>query len=322
MKSILNITNQLLAYNDPMITDNPQQRSFDFSRKLYSLEVNKPQSNIIVLAPNTSYTIYDGTISTGLDGTSQLTVTRLSSNDSVYRLSVTGSVSFKTLRAVSGITTCNVTINNNAVAEFNFVGANLSSVQAGDIMRIKSVDLYDTSPFAFNPLNSGFWRVVGVNGSVVTAIRDGDFVGINENITTSVASDVIFYADDGVQTNDYMSITGTLNVVSRKIYQVLNATPNTIDFIATTPIPVESNVPYVSNTLIIYKSAKKLIYIETTQDAVVRFNDDTSDNNIITPVQVGDESLPSFISKWGLTYKCIIVNKSISPMTVRYFMCE
>ncbi len=321
---ILNVITQLLAYSDPSVTDNPHQRAFDHTRRLQSLPVKNPKSDALRLAPGASFTVFNGTVATGLTGSSVLDMQLLSTESSVYRISVSaGPSSFRTARTPSGISAAAVTINNNAVAEFDFTGATLSGVTPGDVMRIKGAVLYDSGAMAFNPLNAGLWKVLAVSGTKVSAVRPvGEaFSGVAENVA-SAAADVQFYADDGVQSGDKFEISGSFSPATNRVYEVLDATPTTIDFVSATPLPLESSVAYVSGSINVYKSSKKLVYIEVDQEAVVRFNADASDNNKLTPISTGDKDLPAYLHKWGDAYSCTVVNKSMNPMSVKFFMAE
>jgi hypothetical protein len=102
----------------------------------------------------------------------------------------------------------------------------------------------------------------------------------------------------------------------------LDATPTTIDFVSATPLPLETLVAYVSGTITVFVSSKKLISIEVDQECVVRFNADASDNNRVTPIAAGNSSLVGFLSKWGDSYSCEIVNKSLNACNVKFFTAE
>lgn len=321
---ILNIINHLLAYSDPYVTDSPHQRAFDHTKRIQSIPVSNPYSSFATLAPGASLKVFDGTIASGLTGSSVVSISLLSAQDSMYKLNVSsGPSSFKTARSTSGITTCQVIVNNNAIVSFNFAGATLSGVVPGDILRIKGQKMYDAGPYAFSPLNSGIWKIVAVAGSQVSCTRQtGElFEGTSESVA-SAASDVQFYADDGVQKGHKFVISGTFSPASFRAYQVSDATPTSISFVSSQPIPLESNLSFVPGSIVFYKSIKKLIYIEVDQDAVVRFDADTTDNNRVTPIQTGNDQLVGYLHKWGDSFSCEIVNKSVNTCSVKFLTAE
>jgi hypothetical protein len=209
------------------------------------------------------------------------------------------------------------------LAVFDFVGITTNDIAIGDIMRIKGEALFDVGPFAFNPLNAGIWYIVGISGTKISCIRgtDSPFQGANESVT-GVSSDLTFYSADGIQKGDRMVISGVFSSVSQRTYQITDVQPSKIDIISTAPIPEESALNYVTNSIIIYSNAKRMIYIEANQDCVVQFNNDTSDNNRVTPIQAGTLDLVGYLNKWGDMYSCTVVNKSILPLDIKYITAE
>lgn len=321
--SILNITNHILCYSDPAVTDSPYQRDIDNRLRLESILVKNPQGSTKTLAPGESFKLFSSTVTTSLSPASTVSIAIASQTNSIYRLTSAGA-GFRTSRSVSGINTCDVTINNSALAVFDFSGATLTSIIVGDLMRIKGPGLNDAGPYAFNPINSGIWKIIGVSGTKISAIRETGvaFEGIQETISTSTASDVQFFADDLVRPGQKMQISGTFSSVSHKTYEIISSTPTTIDFISTEAIPEESNLTYVASSITIYTSVKKMVSIECDQECSVRFNDATDDSNRITPLKSGDRYLKGYLSKMGDSYSCEIVNKSVNNCNIKFFSVE
>lgn len=325
MNSVLNIIQQLLSYSPIQgTTENPSQRNFDWTRKVYNISINNPLSDQKVIAPGASFTIFNQLESNPLDNTSVLSIAIINPTSSIYRLSVTaGTSGFRTARSLSNITAAVVAVNNNALATFDFTGATLSGVVVGDIMRISGVATYEDPPHAFNPLNSGIWVIVAVSGTKVTCVRQvgQPFSGVAESIAIN-PSDVKIYSSSGLQIGSKMSINGGFSFVSQKTYVIQDVTPTTIDFVSTDYIPEESSIAYATNNITFYTNTKRLIYIEADQKCVVRFNADSSDNNIIEPIVAGDSGLVGYLHKFGSTYACTIINKSVMPLNLKYFTAE
>ena len=314
----------MLSYSDNFVTNNPHLRSFDHTRRIHSIPVSNPKSDSRQVPAGASLTIFNGTVPTSLSGASTVSLTLLSATSSTYRFSVTaGPAGFRTARSTPGLVACAVTINNNAVAVFNFTGATMTAVQSGDTMRINGVSFGDAGPYAFNDLNSGLWTVIGVSGTQVSCVREAGqpFSGAVESVAVATTN-VQFYSADGVQRGNKFSVTGTLSPVSQKTFEVLAVTPTTIDFVSATSLPTESGLTYAASSVTFYSESKKLVYIEVDQEAVVRFDGDTSNNNRVSPIQPGQQDLVGFINKWGDSYSCTIVNKSVNPLNVKYFTCE
>jgi hypothetical protein len=322
---ILNVINHLLCYSDGIVTDNPHQRAIDHRLRLDSIAVKNPYGSTKTLAPGETFQLFANAISVGLNGTSVLNLSMVNAEDSTYRLAIaSGSGAFRTAKAVSGLSTCAVTINNSAVAVFNFAGATLSSVAVGDIMRIKGQDTNDTGPFAFNPINAGTWKVIGVSGTAISAIREvgSPFTGVQETIATSVASDVIFYADDLIRKGMKFQVAGTFSQVTWRTFEVSSATPTFVEFTSTEAIPEETGLTYIPSSIVFYTGVKKLVYVEADQECAVRFNGATDDSNRITPIKSGDRYLKGFINKMGDSFSCEVVNKSINGCVVKFFTVE
>lgn len=328
MTSILNITNQILAYSDSTgNTDNPQYKDYDWTRRLSGLSIENPASNSITLAPGQIYSLVNTTVSTGMVGGS--TVVSLSMvKPSTYALTViSGPGAFRTGRVVTGITSASVQMNNNSVAEFQFPGSDLSTVQVGDIMRIAGPKTFATGPYSFSDANSGLWTVLAVdNTSKVVQVNRGQgkaCEGFSQVVAGPIpAGQVLFYAQDGVQAGQTLAINGTLSSASFGSYSVVDATPSTIYFTSTAPLPSQSNLTYSTDSIIVYSNAKSFIYIESNQTVAIRINGETGNTNTIDPVQAGRPDLIGFMSKMGLVYSLTIVNLSVSSAVIRYFVAE
>lgn len=322
--SILSTTLQLLCYEDGVITNNPHRRNFDFRRRMESIPVKNVYQNNIVLKPGQSFSLFQQTISAGLSTSSEIELKLVSAQDSVYELDlISGPGSFRTAKPVSFVAGCIVTVNNQALAVFEFTGTDLSSVSAGDIMRINGTKTYSAGPiFAFNPLNSGNWIVIGVSGDKVSAVREDAqfFEGISEAVADTLG-EVQFYANDVVAPGNKITISNDFSPASFGTYEVMDATPTALYVVSAKPLPEES-VTLTGSGITIFTSSKKMVYIEVNQECVVRFNGDSTDNNKITPIKAGDNLLVGFLHKWGETVSCEVVNKSVTNCDLKYFTCE
>jgi hypothetical protein len=320
---ILNLINQLLCYSDPSVTDNPHERAFDHRRRLEAIACKNPSGDSKTLAPGEVFTIVQNTVSTGLLISSMVQITQVSAQDSVYRLEVaSGPYAFRTPRAAAGLGQCTVTVNNQSVAVFDFTGATLPIV-VGDIMKINGDNTYDTGPFQFNPINSGIWKVIGVNGTKVSCVRQvGEpFEAVAETVA-SVGSDVQFFADDTIRPGMQFQINGTFSQVSQRTYTVLNSTPTAIDFVSTAAIPEETGLMYVPGSIVFYTGVKRMIYCEVDQVCSIRFNGQTDDLNVLQPIEAGNPMLRGVHQKWGDAYACQVKNLSVNSCTIKFFTVE
>ena len=327
MSSIMNVTTTILSYSDNVgNTDNPAQREYDWGRRLMGLSIENPTHKTVKIAPGATLNVFDSVAATGLTAGDVLTLEF--EGDSVYSLTVdSGTGTFRTARAVTGIVggPAQVQIFNNALARFTFdPGAVLTGVIPGDIMRIASLNTFDDPAFGFNDLNGGNWIVLAVNGNAVDVYRGPDQFcdGVNETVPAVLAGDVQFYSATGVQAGDTLSVTGTFSPVAFGQFEVLDVTPTKLYFISTKPLPSQDGVTYIANTISIYGEAKSYIYLECDQSVAVRLNADITDNNIVEPIVAGDPKQVGFLHKTGLVYRIVIVNKSVVPVNVHYFIAE
>jgi hypothetical protein len=102
-ESILNIIQQMLCYDDGVVTDNPHQRAFDWRMRLENIPCKNPFGSEMTLAPGQTASIFSSVITTGLvPTTSVLDLDFVSPSESVYRLTVaSGPFAFKTPRTVT-----------------------------------------------------------------------------------------------------------------------------------------------------------------------------------------------------------------------------
>lgn len=327
MKTILNINNHLLAYSDNVgNTDNPQQRNYDWHRKIPGVAAEKTASDTVAIQPGQSSIVLNSVVPTNLVAGDQLSLEFV--GGSTYKLCIdAGTGQFNTARAVTGLsgTDVAITVNNNAVATFSFDPAvNLSSVQVGDLMRIPGLSTYDTPPFKFNDINSGLWRVLSVGANSVQVARQkvDCFDGVTETVINITDDDVKFYAQDGVVAGDNLLIDGSFSPVSHSSFKVVDATADCIYFTSTLPLPEETSVSYIDDTISIYKKAKFLVYLETDQKITLKINGDASNLLKIKPISAGNPDLVGFFQYTGLCYKLEVVNDSVNIATVRYFTAE
>ncbi len=329
MQNIANIITQILTYSDTVgTTDNPQLRNFDWNRRLSAISIDNPYHKELRVPPGQSTVLFDGQRTNDLDDSSVLEVENI--YGSTYKLFLVSGQSgnWRTARSITSLSDVNVTVNNDAVATFEFVGATLTGVQSGDVLRVAGDSTFDTAPFDFNSVNSGLWHVIGINGNKLQCVRpvDEPFSGIAESVTGTNSSQISVYSADGVQKGDKFELKNPFSAASHKVFEVKDVTPETIYFVSSIPIPEEQvNYPdpgVDGHALFVYTSAKKIFYLETDQEISVKFNDDNSDNVKVCPISAGDPDLVGYIHKFGPSYKVVVHNKSVNTAKILYFVAE
>jgi hypothetical protein len=341
MGLILNIINSLLAYNDARgVTQNPLQRAFDWERRYASVPVKNATSDFTTIPAGASYTLFDGTRSlpTALSaGSSQMEIKKLDSSKSLYRLKITsGPGQFRAQRITdfNATTQISTVVNNNAVMTMtvpNSSNGDFTNAQVGDIVRVKGPSTGDNSQNAFSAANSGYWVVIAkdINNLNVTIKRPSGtlFQGVNETVTLGVtltSEQIMIYSQSGVLADDSFIIGGTFSPATHNNYDIQQVGPTFVDFVSGEPLPEEVSLTLAdASDLIFYSSAKKLVYIETDQNIAVQYNLDTSHNNIVKPIQVGNDILVGYANKWGFTWKCTVVNRSqINSANIKWLVTE
>lgn len=329
MSGIANIITQILTYSDTVgTTDNPLLQSFNWSRRLSAVAVNNSDHKEIRIPPGGTVTLFDGLRTNTLDSTSIVEITNVSG--ALYKLSINSGAagSWRIPRSITGLSNVNVTINNDSVATFELVGAVLTGIQPGDVLRIAGESTFDIAPYDFNPINSGLWVIIGVSGVKIQAVRavDEPFSGINEAVTGTDASQISVYSSDGVQKEDKFELSGAFSQVSHKVFAVKDVTDKVIYFISTSQIPEEViNYPdpiTMSHSLVVYTSAKKMFYLETDQEISVKFNNDAGDTVKVSPISAGNPDLIGYLHKFGPCYKAAVKNRSVNTAKVLYFVAE
>ena len=329
MSSIANIITQILTYSDTVgTTDNPLLQSFNWSRRLSAVAVNNPDHKELRIPPGGTKILFDGLRTNTLNATSVVEISNISG--ALYKLAVTAGAigGWRTLRSITGLSNVNITINNDSVATFELVGAVLTGIQSGDVLRVAGETTFDVAPYDFNPINSGLWVVIGVSGVKIQAVRSVDepFSGIAEAVTGTDASQISVYSPDGVQKDDKFELSGAFSQASHKVYVVKDVTDKVIYFVSTSQIPeeiVNYPDPLVSgHSFVAYTSAKKLFYLETDQEVSVKFNDDSGDTVKISPIAAGNPDLIGYLHKFGSCYKVAVRNRSVNTAKVLYFVAE
>jgi hypothetical protein len=337
MGILLSIRNSLLGYSDAYgEVNNPLQKSFDWNRQYLNIPTKSATSDSGKIAPGESLVIFDGqrNLPTPMSTLStNLSVSLIDSKKSIYRLSISsGAGAFRTERALglTATSSIQVSISNNALATFTLTGSgSFSTVQIGDILRIKGLKTHDTSNVVFSSINSGYWVVLSASATVITAKRlpPQCFEGVNETVvigTNDTANQFRVYSSSGIQVGDSFEISGTFSSLLFKAYSVRDVGPNFVDFVSGTALPNQGPLLLGSlSDLIFYTKAKKLVYIESDQRVVVKYNNQSGSENVIDPIVVGSEKQPGFSMKYGHAYKCVIENPSdVDSVNVKWILSE
>lgn len=322
----LNLLQSILAFDDPgtSTNSNPSQRICDYSRQFFGISVANAESQKFTVPANSSLTLFDGTRTTTIAGGTVFDL--VSPSISTYRLNyVSGTTpGFRTSRTLStdATTAFNVTINNNALVTLSYASGtapNFTSVLVGDTLYISN-----TSPF--NVLNTGYFIIVSKTATSISFQNPNAVAESGIALGASFASKFLIYSSDNIQVGDTLVISAGFSPVTQGAYEVTAVAPTFVEFISTTPLPLETGITPGSTGIVFYSQAKFIIYIEANQNCSLRLNAETSNNVNIEPLTFDTASsvgIRGIFSKIGNTYKAILVNRStVNPATVFIFTAE
>lgn len=321
----LNFINSILAYDDigANTNNNPNQRICDYSRQILGITVNNPESQKYTVPANSSLTLFDGSRTIAIDGTSAFSITN--TTGSTYRIANTAGTApaFRTARslATDATTAFTVSINNNSLVTFtNSAGTapTFTSIIPGDT-------LYIASGSGFSVSNQGYFMVIAKTSNSVSI---QNLLAVAETVVlgSGFASNFQIYSSDNVQIGDTMTISAGFSLITQGSYKITAVAPSFVEISSAMPLPIEAGILPTATGLIIYSSAKFIVFVETNQNAVVRVNGDVTNNNAVEPLIFDTSSAPGvkgIFQKIGTTYKAIFINRSLlSPATIFVFTAE
>lgn len=333
MSEILNLNTSLLTYDDTDqgTTNNPMRRLSDWTRRFSNVVVSRAKSSSFVIDPGQSLLLFSGVRTTSIDGTTAFGMSLLSSSTSTYRFtnSAGAAPAFRTARALatSALSQVVVAINNNAVATFTVsIAGSFAAAQVGDILRIAGVATGDASgPFAAG--NEGYWVVLSATASVLTCRRlaGAAFSGSAETVILGVTFATLFtvYSSAGVQIGDKVEISAGFSVVTQRTFTVSQVAPTFFEVVSADPLPLETGILPGAAGMVFYTAAKKVVYCEVDQEAVVRPNGYTGDLIRLSPFTPSDSSLVASYQQIGNIFSLTVVNKSdVNTLNLFVFTAE
>lgn len=324
MNSQLSIISHLLAFGDASASSNPKLRYLDWQTCYENISVQNMQSKTYLLDPAEDRVIFSGARTLTVDGTTAFGLTLNPLFDGVYRMTNTAGAApgFRTDRALTLIgNQVTATVNNNVTMQFSLSPSTLVSfaaVHVGDTVFIPGLTTGDAAG-PFNTLNEGFWVVLAVVavssianiGLVCQRPAGVSFQGVSEVVPmANVTSNSQFqaFSSGPVQVGDTLELSAGFSVVSQQAYQISNVTPKWIEFLSSTPIPLETGILPTAAGINIYTNAQNFVRVEADQLAYVKIN---SGSNIpLVPRAVGDINGRGYIELWGNIWQLEVVNRN------------
>ena len=168
-----------LVYNDNVASNNPYVRVFDLAYNILGSSVSEPKAEDLLIPAGSSMTIFSGTRTTSIDGTTAFDITKPYATLNTYRFSRSAGTQpqFRTNRAIAvdNTTQFAVSVNGPVITLTNSGGTapDFSSVVVGDIVRIDS-----SAGFAAN--NQGTFTIIA---KTTTSISIKNTSGVAESVT-------------------------------------------------------------------------------------------------------------------------------------------
>jgi hypothetical protein len=326
----LSITNRFLSYEDSSSSNNPQQRSFDWSRQVQGIPVDQVSTLPFRIQPLANVQVFDGTRTLGYGATTQYNLAPVNIAANRYRLKWNGvgdAPTFRTDRAVDflGSPPATITITpqlNQCVAVTSNAGAVFGSVVPGDLVYIPGLSTGDSASI-FDPLNEGYWFVLNATASSLALVRPSGQVYSTLAQTVTIANNASFqvFSSDCVQLDDTLSLVTGFSPVLLQTYEIVSVTADSLDFISGTILPPLVNFAPGINSIVVFSNAKSWIALETDQNLDIAVNG-SSTSFTVEPLLAGDPSKVGVFQLMGTVYSLAVTNKSTVPASLRILSAE
>jgi hypothetical protein len=322
---MLSIYTKALAFSDPNATNNPQLRSFDWSRQSTGIPVNNPASQNYSIPPLGTVQVFNGVTTTAIDNTTVFNLAVVATGSSRYRLTYASGTApaFRTDRNIglaSGVVTITPQVNQSIVLTHS-TGAAFGSVLAGDVVFIPGVSTGDIGPF--DPLNEGEWSVLYATSTALTLVR---FPGAvyemrAETVTLTAASQLQVYSAAGVQIDDVLQLRANFPASILRSYEIARVTATALEFYSPQILPSIAAITPGTTSLVIYSDAKQFLAIETNQE-VDLFINGSATGLPVEPWVAGEATKVGTYHNTGTVYSLSVTNKTTQTATVRILSAE
>lgn len=327
MNSLLNLNTSILAYTDTVANSNPQQRIPQWNRGFVGLPIENSSGQSYSIDPNETMNIFDGTVSTAIDNTTQFTLTLSTINPNLYRFTWTGGTNpgFRTNRNLTtNGHTITMTLNTNFTLTMSSSAADFSAVVQGDIVYIPGLTTGDVAG-PFNSANEGQWKVLSVTSTTVLQLArlpGINFQGISEVVVSTNNIQVQAFSDSGLQVGTGLDISNGFADSVLQSYTVSNVTPSFFEVITTETLPVLAIGVPTATGMIFYSFLKKFLYIEADQECVVQLNGDASISQRIQPILSADQTTVGTYMKMGPAWSLNLKNLTNNTLNVLVVTAE
>lgn len=319
--STYNFTLAITAYDAG--SQGTLRKHFEWKRSTMGVQCVSPQDPVYRIAPGATQNIFSGIRATSLDNTTQLTLTLSPLASNRYRFTWTGGTN-PVFRANRNLTlnthTVTVVVASNGTANFTSSSAgDFTTVQIADTLFIPGVSTGDPAG-PFDELNVGTWTVIGKDNTSTTLylqrLPDTVFQALAQTVTITNNNQIQAFTSTGLSVDDKVDITAGFSAPVQQTYLVDTVTANWFEVLATGPLPSFQVAVPTTTGIQFYTSSKKFVYLELDQEAIVRFNGDTSNTGRVSPLDPGMPEGVGWIGKSGPVWQLDVVNRSTETMNV------
>lgn len=313
----LNVQHSILAYGDDQSAGAPLRKFIDWARRLLGIAVSNPDGKEYTVPAGGSLAVFNGTRSTSIDGTTQFTLTKNPILASTYRFTFAAGTDpvLRTPRSLD-LTAVATTMTPNGDGTLTMsvgAGTPFAAVQAGDNLFISGASTGDAAG-VFTPANQGLWTVLVASGASLQLGRAGAFSGFLETVTPASAAQVLAFTAAGIQIGDTADISAGFVAATLGAYSVSQVTSKWFEVTSARGLPAQAGVMPGATGCQFYTNLKRWLRVEVDQEAVLRFNGDTSNFNRVSPVTAGDKEQVGWCDKFGPVYSLVIVNRAAVAM--------
>jgi hypothetical protein len=314
MDAFSNLTFRLLAYADKNQSSSPRLRLSEWTRDISGIAVKDAKSEAHTLAPGETKSLFDGTRTTSLNGTTEFDVSLSPLDPSRYRFAWSGGTNpvLRTSRslALNGVAVTFTALANGSVTATIPSPAAFTGVLAGDTVLIPDASTGDAAG-PFSALNGGYWQVLAVVDAQTLSLArfTGTISAVTETVTLTSNSQLQAFGSSGVQVGDKVDISAGFSAVTCKTYSVVAVTSDYFEVISTSILPPEVGIAPGVGGMIFYTNAKSVVYLEADQEACVRLNGSTDNSQRLSPIEPGNTDRPASYFKIGPTWSLSVVNR-------------
>jgi hypothetical protein len=267
--SKFNILFHIQNYKDATPTNTPQMSHFKWTREQQGLSSDAPISQEFALAPSESKDLFNGSRTLSHNGSTEYSLYKkpLVSNTYILEWNGNGAApAFRTSRAIGSDATTEITVTKNGdlVTLTNTAGTAIDLVTGlvvvGDLVSLGA---------EFNSANQGVFKILSRTAnslSLENSSGSAEVVVLGASYETALE----IFSSNGVQVGDTLKILGGFSPVSRESFDITAVYSDRVEFFSAKVLPEESDVQ--TNAISIYSSAKKFIYIESSDKITLTIN--------------------------------------------------